>query len=473
MKAFLYNSLAERIEEMINNRVIKVGDKLPSVRNISREQGVSVSTALKAYGHLENLGLIESRPKSGYYVRLAPIQQHDLPPTSSPYQYLLVDNMDDLLKTVMSSVNNPNVIPFSLGMPSLALLPVAKIKKAVAQVMRKSPAAHLSYESVQGSESLRKQIAKLSFNHGLSISEQEVIVTAGCMEATNFAILATTQPGDAIAIESPAFFGIIQAIERAGRRAVEISTDPVQGVDLVHLERAIKSEDLKACLFVTNFSNPMGALLSNEKKRRLLDLLAKPKIPLIENDMYGELYYTDERPRTCRSFAQPDQVILCSSLSKTLVPGYRVGWIIPGAYYDAVFKAKMYHGISTSTLPQEIVSHFLENNRFELHLRKMRKTLYVESLKYREAIHKYFPATTRVSQPQGGFIFWIELEKGIDTLEIFKRSNEIGISIAPGQLFSRQSDFSHCFRLCYGIPFSKEVDDALKKLGAIVKTYLK
>ena len=471
MKNFLYSDLAGRIEQLIVNRTIKAGDKLPSVRTTSKEQGVSISTVLKAYAYLENLGLVESRPKSGYYVRLSPDRQYALPQRSNPDRELQLENLDDLRRTVVDSLHDPTVIPFSMGMPSVEFLPVAKFKKAITQVVRKYPDACLSYHNVQGSKRLRQQIAILAFNHGTTITEEEIICTTGCMEALNLAIRSCTQPGDPIAIESPTFFGIIQAITAAGRQAVEISTHPIYGADLEALEEAIRNHQVKACLFVTNFSNPMGALVPAGKKKKLMTLLSRYDLPLIENDMNGELYYTPKRPHTCKSIDPEGRVLLCSSVSKTLVPGYRVGWIIPGRYYAAAFRAKMANTISSSTLAEEAVAHFLANNRYELHMRKMRKALFVESLKYLDAIGRYFPPDTKISRPQGGLVFWIELGRHVNTLEIFKQSSKMGISIAPGQLFSRQSDFNHCFRLCFGLPFTDEIDGALRKLGQIIDQY--
>lgn len=467
MSSFLYLGLANRFERMIEDDVLKIGDKLPSVRSLSKEQGVSISTAYQAYVELEKKGLIEARPKSGYYVRFSPKHSRKTPKGQTLFIQEEVLGVEEMIKQVYGNLTHEETIAFSVNMPAAELLPTSKLKKSVTEVMRKLPAESLLYGEVEGSIRLRKQIARLAFNSGISAAADDVIVTAGCLEAVKLAVTALTKPGDAVAIESPNFFGITKAIKELNREIIELPTDPITGINLEIFAQWIPERNIKACIVVSNFSNPLGAVIPDLQKQSLVELTDKHEVILIENDIYGELHFGQKRPAVCKAFDPNNSVVLCSSVSKNLAPGYRVGWIIPGKHYTKVNKALTHQTVSS--LAQEVVAHFLENSRYELHMRGLRKKLHTQCLKYLQAIHMYFPASVKVSQPRGGFVLWLELSEGINTFEVFKRAIQEHISIAPGQLFSLQADYSQFLRISFGMPFTARIEQALKRLGQIVK----
>jgi DNA-binding transcriptional MocR family regulator len=261
-------------------------------------------------------------------------------------------------------------------------------------------------------------------------------------------------------------------MESHGLKVVEIPTDPVTGLDLDYLEQAIPRFDVKACLFVNNFNNPLGSCMPDDRKKRLVDMLAKKEIPLIEDDIYGELYFGKTRPKTCKSFDKKGLVLLCASFSKSLAPGYRIGWAIPGRFKEKVIRLKRMHTVSTNTLTQAAVANFLSNGRFELHLRHLRKALHTQSLRYVQAVSEYFPDDTRITRPQGGFTLWLEMNKKVNAYKLHKRAlQKHGIGIAPGQIFSSQGLFENCFRLSYGEPWSERIEEGIKTLGKLVKEW--
>ena len=456
---------------MISNDLLKVGDKLPSVRALSKEQGVSMSTAYQAYVELEKKGLIEARPKSGYYVRFSPKHARKTPNSATPQIKEQVKDVDEMIKQVYGNLTHKDTIAFSVNMPAAELLPTSKIKKSVTEVIRNLSTQSLLYGEVEGSIRLRTQIARLAFNSGVSISADEVIVTAGCLEAVKLALNALTQPNDVVAVESPTFFGITKAITALNRQVLELPTDPINGVNLTILEKQIHEKNIKACVFVSNFSNPLSAIIPDDQKRKLVQLAEKNDVILIENDIYGELYFDDKRPVVCKSFDPNNSVVLCSSVSKNLAPGYRVGWVIPGKHYTKVNKALNHQTVSSLT--QEVIAHFLQHSRYELHMRGLRKNLHTQCLQYLQAIYHYFPKEIKVSQPRGGFVLWLELPQDTNTFEIFKRAIKEHISIAPGQVFSRQANYSHFLRISFGMPFTQKIDSALKRLGQIISEVMK
>lgn len=464
-----YIDVSDRIEKLIENGVLKVGDKLLSVRALSKEQGISLSTAFQSYYHLESKGLIEARPQSGYYVKFSREHVLDLPKAGDPPDDAVPVSIDEMISSVYHDLNSEKLIHFSLGVPSIELLPAAKLTKSVMQAIRDSKTSCMQYEHIQGNLALRRQIARQAFNWGGTPSEEDIVVTAGCVEALSLCIKATTKPGDAVAIESPTYFAIFQVMESHGLKVVEIPTDPVMGIDLNYLEQAIPKFDIKACLFVNNFNNPLGSCMPDDNKKQLVEMLAKKDIPLIEDDIYGEMYFGKNRPKTCKTFDKKGLVLQCSSFSKSLAPGHRIGWTIPGRYKEKVIRLKRMHTVSTNTLSQAAIAHFLSNGRYELHLRHLRKALHTQSLRYIQAICEYLPDDTKMTRPQGGFALWIELNKKINTYKLHKKALKHNIGIAPGQIFSSQARFENCLRLSYGEPWSTRIEEGIKTLGKLVK----
>ncbi len=469
MQEHKYIEVAERIEAQIEKQILKVGDKLLSVRALSKEQGISLSTAFQAYYSLESKGLIEARPQSGYYVKFSRNHILDLPQVCDPPDDAMPVSVDEMINNVYMDFNNRNILSFSMGAPAVELLPTAKLNKAVMHALRESKSSCLHYEHVQGNLLLRRQIARQAFNWGGTPSEDDIVVTAGAVEAMSLCVKAITSPGDAIAIESPTYFAIFQVMESHGLKVVEIPTDPVTGIDLDYLEQAIPRFDIKACLFVNNFNNPLGSCMPDDRKKQLVEMLAKKHIPLIEDDIYGELYFGKTRPKTCKTYDKHGLVLHCASFSKSLAPGFRIGWAIPGKFKDRVISLKRMHTVSTNTLTQAAVANFLSNGRFELHLRHLRKALHTQSLRYLQAVSEYFPDDTRVTRPQGGFTLWIEMNKRVNAYKLHKRALKHNIGIAPGQIFSSQGRFENCFRISYGEPWSEEIGQGLQTLGKLIQ----
>lgn len=464
-----YTEVADRIEALIEKQILKVGDKLLSVRALSKEQGISLSTAFQAYYTLEGKGLIEARPQSGYYVKFSRNHILDLPKVCEPPEDAIPVSVDEMINNVYMDFSNQKILNFSMGAPSVELLPTAKLNKAVMHALRESKMSCLHYEHVQGNISLRRQIARQAFNWGGTPSEDDIIVTAGAVEAMSLCVKAITRRGDAIAIESPTYFAIFQVLESHGLKVVEIPTDPVTGIDLGYLEQAIPRFDIKACLFVNNFNNPLGSCMPDDRKKLLVEMLAEKQIPLIEDDIYGELYFGKTRPKTCKTYDKKGLVLHCASFSKSLAPGFRIGWAIPGKFKERVISLKRMHTVSTNTLTQAAVADFLSNGRFELHLRHLRKALHTQSLRYLQAVSEYFPEDTCVTRPQGGFTLWIEMNKKINAYKLHKRALKHKIGIAPGQIFSSQGRFENCFRISYGEPWSEEIGQGLQTLGRLMR----
>ena len=472
-KEFLYAQIAGRIEQQIRQNLLKAGDKLPSVRALSEEQHISISTAYKAYVELENIGMIEARPKSGYYVKFSPASRSKIPTIQLPLKQIEESDVSQMIALVYQQISGEGVIGLSRAAPPTHLIPVAKLNKSMMEALRSSASGNTNYESLQGNISLRKQLAKNAFNWGGNVSEDDIVTTQGCMEALVFSLRAITNPGDVVAIESPAYFGIFNLMLSLNLKVLEIPVDPETGLNIEYLEEAIDKYPVKACLFVPNFSNPTGSCMPDHRKQQLVKLLTAKKIPMIEDDIYGEIYFGKSRPHTCKSYDKEGWVILCSSVSKSIAPGYRVGWCLPGRFKEQVLNIKMMHTITSATPTQAAIAHFFETGRYDLHMRKLRKALYTQCLRYMQGVTQYFPEGTNISHPQGGYALWIELDKKVNAFEIYQAAIQQQISIAPGQIFSTDGRFSNFIRISYGGVYDEAIDQSLRVLGEIIAVVVK
>jgi len=465
----LYLQIAGGIEKMIADDILKIGDKLPSVRLLSEEYGISMGTAFQAYYHLEGKGLIESRPKSGYYVRFNHRRFPEMPKQLRPEPISHDVSVKEMIASIYSDIAAPDVINFALAVPDISLLPAAKLNKSVVYALRNSKDHCITYEHTQGNIELRKQIARLAFNWGGKIQPEEVIVTAGCLEAITICLRAVTKPGDTVAVECPTYFGIYQAAENLGLKVIEISSCSVNGVDLDCLQQAIDKYAVKACIVVPNFNNTLGSCMPDENKKKLVDIITKHNIPLIEDDIYGELYFGKSRPKTCKYFDKKGLVMHCSSLSKSLAPGYRIGWTIPGKFFEEVRQIKRGLNISSPSLTQAAIAHFLKIGRYEYHLKNLRKALHTQCLRYMQAIIEYFPDDTKISRPHGGFVLWLELNKKVNSFKLRTEAMKHKISVVPGRIFSANCNYSHFIRISFGKPWSEDVDYGLMMLGKLIR----
>ncbi|MDP3087573.1 MAG: PLP-dependent aminotransferase family protein [Methylotenera sp.] len=466
----LYERLANAIAQSIQEGVLCRGDKLPSVRQASASHNVSPSTVFQAYYLLEAKGIISARERSGYFVTGGVVSIPTSPePMLQESESLTQVDVSELVFEVLESIRAKNVVPLGSAFPSPLLFPLANLARTMAaSVKTMDPWASVDNLS-PGDPNLRRQIALRYMIDGLHIATDEIIVTNGALEALNLCLMAVTRPGDTVLIESPTFYAVLQSIERIGLQAVEVPSHPRDGVDLIAMEKAIQRHKPKACWLMTNFQNPLGSLLSDEKKKALVALLTKYQVPLIEDDVYGELYFGDKRPTPAKAFDTEGLVMHCSSFSKCLAPGYRIGWVAPGRYAKAIQRLKLTTTLSASVPAQVALGKYLQKGGYDKHLRNLRHTLLVNQIKFVAAIERHFPEGTRLTIPQGGYFLWVKLPDGVNALDIHHLALANGISIAPGPIFSAQRGFTDYIRLNYGHICDASIEASLVTLGAIVR----
>ncbi len=462
---FIYCRLSGVIADQIKRGVLKEGDKLPSVRMLCQQYNIGMNTAKRVFTELEAQSLIISRPQSGYFVARKSFRSLPLPEISKPSTVAAIRQPDDLSGRVYASMGREDLTLFSIAAPSGELLPLAQLKKEMVQATRILRDGGTGYESPQGNLHLRQMVAARSMIWGGNLHEDDLVTTSGGMEALAFSMMVLGKPGDTIAVESPCYPGILHAALSMGFRVLELPTHPVTGIEIDALKKLLPK--INICLLIPNFNTPLGSCMPDENKKEVVRLLAEHNIPLIEDDVYGEIYFGHQRPICCKSFDTEGNVIWCSSVSKNLAPGYRVGWIAPGKYKEKILKLKLAHTISSTSIMHEAVAGFLRSGKYEAHLRNYRRTLQNNCLQYEQAIAEYFPPGTKTTKPQGGLTLWVEMNKDIDTTELYELAMRQRISIAPGRMFTLQNQFSNCMRLCIGLPWNEQLKMTLKTLGKL------
>ena len=463
----LYLRLARSLEEQIGRGVLRPGDRIPSVRGLSRRQGVSISTVLEAYLWLERRGAVESRPKSGFFVRVPFAKSVPEPRFQQPAPRPAHFDAGAIMAEVVRSAQQPQCIPLGTACPSPDLFPSHKLNRIVRSVIRKAPLHSGSYEFSPGAEPLRRQIARRALEFGCGFAPAEIVVTCGAMEALNLCLHAVARPGDVIAVESPTYFGVLEAIQSLGMRVIEIPTHPHEGMSLELLESAIRKHRIQACISMTNGHNPLGYVLSDAYKKDLAELTARHDVALIEDDIYGDLAFGARRPKVAKAFDRKGMVLLCSSFSKVLAPGYRVGWVHAGRFQAEVERLKFIHTVATPSLPQLAVAGYLESGGYDRYLTRLRIAFAEQVRMMSQAAAKYFPEGTRITRPDAGYLLWIELPKKTDSVELFRAALQANISILPGTIFSTTGRFRNCIRVSCGYRWSDAMDRALITLGRL------
>ena len=465
----LYRGLADNIHQWIQEGTLRPGDRVPSVRKLSQQKRVSVATVLRAYVELEAQGHIEARPQSGYYVRVRRSAVVPEPEVSTPAKGPVAVGNTDFLQRMLSSNRDPKMIQFGGALLGASLLDLERLGGLAANAARRKPELAYRYDVNPGNSQLRAELAKRSLSWGCHLKKDDFLLTLGGTEAIHLALRAVTKPGDVVAVEAPTYFGFLSILKSLGLKAYGLPTHPRHGIDVDYLERALPRQKIAAVLCIPSFSNPLGAVMPDEAKERMVRLLAKRGIPLIEDDTFGDLAWDRPRPRTAKSWDKDGHVLFLGSFSKGVAPGYRVGYLSAGRYQSQVQDLKNTITLAGPGITQQALADYLRLGYYERHLRRLNKRLQLQVQQVAEAVSVHFPKGTRLAQPQGGFLLWVELPEGCDAVKLHDRALAKGISLAPGPMFSARGRYQNFVRLNCGLDWSDKVEAGLATLGKLAK----
>lgn len=468
-QTLLYEQVAQRIESQIAQGTLRANDRIPSVRSMSRAAGVSIATVVQAYVHLENAGLIASRPQSGFFVRAR--SRDSLPqPKSRVIRASKPRSVaTEVLDTCREALLRTDIVPLNGAFTSPALYPTTRLNNIAREVLRERPWNAGEIIASPGDEGLRREIAKRMSMLSTATNADEVVITGGTMDAITLTLGTLCQPGDTVLVESPTYFGILQAVEHLRLKVIEVPNHPGLGIDVEAVRRAVRSTKLAAAVLMPNFNNPTGSLTPDDAKRELVATLTGQNVPIIEDDIYGDLNHGSERPVSLRAFDESGLVISCGSVSKTIALGYRIGWAVSSQFHADITRAKFFSSVACPTLQQLVLARYYASGGYERYLRRVRRLLADNVRFMSEAVLSHFPASTKVTQPAGGVVLWVEMPKQVDGTELFRTAMASRIGTLPGMVFSATGGFRNYIRLNCGLPWTTTVQRAVRQLGKLAQ----
>ncbi|WP_319406521.1 PLP-dependent aminotransferase family protein [uncultured Desulfosarcina sp.] len=469
--SFRYARLADDLEVKIREGIYRSGEKMPSLRKLHDQTGLSITTVYQAYIELEKRGVVMPRQKSGYYVK--PLLDRILPPPEAKKLRPVPKKvtMNTLAYSIVEDMSNADFLQLGGSVVMPELLPFKQLTRCMrAETMDAMKRSLMRYENPYGNAELKRQIAKRMVGQARQAITDEMVITSGCIEAVSLCLAAVGRAGDTVVVESPTYPWFLQIIEDQNKFALEIPTDPQTGIDLDQLGRAVEKNEVAACLLIPNFHNPLGFEMSDEKKTALVKMMGEKQIPIIEDNIHGELYFGNARPTTLKALDRKGLVLHCASFSKTLSPGLRVGWTLPGRFTDRVRRLKMNSTIASPTLNQQVVAQFLKTGAFDRHLRRLRTALKNQITNTALAIARTFPEDTRITAPQGGLTLWVELNKKVDGLKVFQEARRQKISVFPGIICSTTGRYRNFIRISCGYPWSGKIEAGIVSLADIIRT---
>lgn len=464
-----YLKLAMMFERQLRSGVLRIGDRLPSVRQLRDDHKISIATAVGCYLWLERHGYVRARAKSGFYVSRTPLTETPLPTMAMRVRGPVRVQVQGVDGDATLPATGRDVIDLGPAVLAPELLPANRLNRSSRIALSAFADQAVRYEDPRGAFRLRRQLARISFRNGATVAPDEIIVTAGGTEALNLCVRAITKPGDVVAVESPGCHEFLQALDGYRLRAVEIPRAPHEGLDLDALAAAIDRHRVSALLVEASCHNALGDCVRDEKKEAVVALATRHNIPIIEGDPFGDLVFSGDRPRPLKAFDRTGIVMQCRSLAHYVAPGFNIGWAHAGRWHRDVARLKGHSTIAGARLPQLALAEFLESGAFDKHVKQLRVVLWQIVHATRQEILRLFPSGTRVSTPDGGFVLWVQLPPGYDGVEVQRRAATAGIRILPGAAFTATTQYKNCLRVACGHPFDR-MKGAVRTLASLLKS---
>jgi len=443
-----YITIARQVIASIERGHIEANSKLPSLRDFCQLHHISMTTALACYRYLEQHGYVIAEYKKGYYVQSQKAEKG-------------IINFPIFQSAVTTKITRPELRADLIGITSLAtaqldskLIDDALLKRSF-RAMTKQADFNLKYDEVQGSQKLREQLSKHFSSQGFLCPHEDLVITHGCLDAVLIALECVSKPGDVIAITSPCYSGLIDLLSVLDRAILEIPST-AEGLELMQLEQAMKGKKITACLLTANHQNPTGHSLSNQQKQQLVELATQHNIPIIEDDVFREISHQRTIPLPLKYFDQHGWVIWCGSVSKTLAPGLRVGWCLPGRYKNRFIQQRIIRTLGHNQPIQLALADYIANGYYETHVKKINRAISAHCADYIKFLQDNLPGKSEVFIPNGGLVLWIKLPK-VDTQKLATMLLKQGVHITPGNLFSTTELYQDCVRLNIGVIPSREI----------------
>ncbi len=459
-----YKAIAEQIIEDIRSGKLAHGSRMPSLRKMSDLQGVSLTTTLNCYHMLEELGWIVAKPQSGFYIS-RPLAEQATPELPQFKSQLREISTQESAITYRPGTYEPG--PLGISQINPELMPTEALQRSLKRGIKRLDLDIHAYPDRQGLRRLRYALEQHFSGYGFPFQANELVITNGCIDAVRIGLEAVSQPGDGIAISSPCFSGLLELLAGLDRRVVEIPCTP-EGIDLEQFEHHLKQGTIKAGLFSTSHMNPQGISMSPQQKQALAELANQYQIPVIEDDIYMELGHGKVMPLPAKYWDRGGYVLWCASISKTLTAGFRLGWCLPGRFLPSYLRL---HGIShfgVSTPIQSAIADFISTGQYQSHLNKVRNQLRQNIRDYTQLLVERLPACSRISQPEGGMVIWLQIP-GLDSKALWQQACNTGLDLRVGPAFTTLPLYQDCLRINTGWPLDDKVVLLLEEMVKLIE----
>lgn len=377
------------------------------------------------------------------------------------------------IREILKVTEHPEIISFAGGLPAPELFPVAAIAQAYADVFAEEGQAALQYSTTEGWRPLRDWIARRMQKRGISVTGDRVLITTGSQQGIDLVGKIFIEPGDEVVVENPCYLAALQAF--CGHEATFIPVDSdEEGMRVDQLENALKHSRPKLIYIVPEFSNPKGTSLSMQRRARLIELSARYRVPILEDDPYGELRYTGEEGQPLAALDKQGLVIHISTFSKTLSPGMRLGWLTASEeIFQTVVIAKQAADLHTSTIEQRAAARLLDSFDYDEHVAKLCKVYGERCQMMLTALEQYFPVEARWTRPTGGLFLWIELPEHVSAQELFEEAIAERVAFVPGTSFFAGEPSLNFIRLNFSNQKPEMIDEGIKRIATALNRRLK
>ena len=478
----LYVQLRDQLRALVHSGELRSGDRIPASRELATQLGVHRTTVANAYAELESEGLIQGHVGRGTFICGVPVKQFTPPPRTNGngggmrWEALFADERgDEGLSRLMPDIP-PDTIAFVTARPSDEFFPVEEFRRCCNAVLRNEGRRVLQLGSTDGYEPLKRVLIEMLRDEGLNVRGEQLLITDGCQQAIDLLCKAFLRPGDALALENPAYPGAIAIFAGARIRmlAVGVETDTKrnghQGLDVEALESALMQNRVKLIFVTPDFHNPTGTTLPLSERRRLLEIAVRYQVPIVEDGIYARLRVRGNPVPSLKSLDRTGNVIQIDSFSKIAFPGLRVGWCIgPESAIERLRLVKQSTDLHTDQLAQATLAEFVRRGHLARHLARMKKVYRSRLEAMEEAFEKHMPEETTWTRPEGGMSIWVTLPAGLDAGELLIHVRERGVLFVPGRYFYLQNPQPNTLRLGFAGLDEKRIARGVQMLGDLLK----
>jgi len=461
-----YESVVDLIKRRIHTGTLKVGDRLPSVRQLSEDIGYSTMTVHHAYELLEAEGVCEARPRSGFYVVDLPAPMTEPGSNNHDGDGQTLKNLPDALLQICYS---NELGAFGSFYPSPDLFDRNDINRLLRQLLRQGESRLVGCDSPQGDVQLRHEISRRVSRRGCIVTDGDIIVGNTSMSCFDMCLNAFTKPGDVVLVESPSYFPMLAGLNRKSLSMVEIYSHPRSGIDPEQFLHLVRANSIRVALLMGSHHYPTGVTYSEQAMRRVVEIARQHQVLILENDMFSDLSYDGSRQPSFKQHDPSDIVVQFGSFTASLPPAYGLGWIIAGTHTRRLMTHQYTHGLNSGDgIVQRAIATFLAIRSQDRHLRRLRGALAARMQRGLDLIAEHFPRECVVSPPAGGFMCWVRGPVGFNATDALLQAVESDFSFLPGPIFSIEASFRNFVALNFSFPWTAQNQTYLAKLGEMM-----